>query len=82
MGWAIKMALFLVSFRMIAICFLLPAFLLFFAFGWARRWQTGRAFHQILLRAFLISMGVGLPICAVFAGWFTWWIIGHMPAPE
>jgi hypothetical protein len=76
------MELFLGLLRMISICFLLPAFLICFAFGWAHRWQTKRAFHEILLRALLISLGFGLPICAVFAAGLTWWVICHVPAPD
>ena len=63
-------------------CFLLPAFLISFAFGLARRGQTKRAFHQIFSRALLISLGVGLPICAVLAGCLAWWIICNVSAPD
>jgi hypothetical protein len=76
------MDLFLGLLRMTSICFLLPAFLICFAFGWAHRGQTKRVFREILLRALLISLGVGLPVCAVFAAWFTWRVICHVPAPD
>ena len=63
-------------------CFLLPAFLISFAFGLARRWQSKRAFHEIFSRALLVSLGVGLLICAVLAGCLAWWIIYNVSAPD
>ena len=67
---------------MLGVWFLLPTFLIFFAFGLARRWHTKRAFHEICSRALLVSLGVGLPICAVLAGCLAWWIICNVPAPD
>ena len=76
------MDLFWGALRMLGVCFLLPAFLISFAFGLARRGQTKRAFHEIFSRALLISFGVGLPVCVALAGWLAWWIILHVPAPD
>jgi hypothetical protein len=76
------MDLFFGLLRFTAVCFLLPTFLISFAIGLARRWHSKRAFHDIFSRALLVSLGVGLPICAVLAALVTWWIIGHVPAPD
>jgi predicted branched-subunit amino acid permease len=76
------MDLFLGLLRMLGVSFLLPAFLISLAIGLARRWQTKRAFLDIFSRALLVTLGVGLPICAVLAGWLAWWIILHISAPD
>jgi hypothetical protein len=76
------MNLFLGMLNVMVTYFLLPAFLISIAVGFARRGRTNRDFSEILLRAVLMTLGVGLPICAGLAALVTWWVIDHVPAPN
>jgi len=76
------MELFLSLLRVAAVYLLLPTFFITLVIGWARRGRTNRAFPEILLRAILMTVAVGLPACVVLIVWLAWWTIGHVPAPD
>jgi hypothetical protein len=46
--------------------------------GWLSRRRTNRTFRGIILRGLLIGAAISVLIAAVV----TWWIIGHVPAPD
>jgi hypothetical protein len=76
------MQLFLGMLNVMVTYFLLPTFLISIAVGFVRGRRTNRAFSEILIRVILMTLGIGLPICAVLAALVTWWIMGHVPAPD
>jgi hypothetical protein len=67
---------------MMAFVLLPPLIFIFFSVGCAYQKGSKRGLRKILIRAVLLGVGIGLPICMVLAALMTCWLITHMAPPN